>query len=488
MNTHSASPSGGVGRQRTSLPQQASLRRRASLRLCVSLPRRASLRLCASLRRWAPFRRCVSLPQRAPLRLCVSLPRRAPFGLRASCLVAAAAACSPQLEGDAGGVQPGSVRPGVEVLLTDSLALVAGRRAGLVTNHTGRNRAGVPTIDLLADHPEVELVALFSPEHGIRGSEEAGVEVESGIDDRTGLPIHSLYGDARKPTAETLTGIEVLLFDIQDVGARYYTYLSTMILAMEAAGEEGVPFVVLDRPNPIGGAAAQGNILDPAFASFVGPYPVPMRHGLTAGEFARMAVGEFGVVATLKVVPADGWTREMPFDETGVPWVPPSPNMPSVESALHYPGTCLFEGTPLSVGRGTDRAFQQVGAPWLDADELAIRLVALDVPGAVFVPARFTPSNPGDGKFGGVESHGVRVVADGPEYDPTLAALALLVETKALSGERWRWNAGHFDRLAGTDALRLALEAGASYQELADGWGDGVDAFLERRRPYLLYR
>ena len=390
--------------------------------------------------------------------------------------------------GETGAGPPDPVRPGIEVLLTDSLGLVAGRRAGLVTNHTGRDRAGTSTIDLLADHAEVELVALYSPEHGIRGLEEAGVEVDDGIDEKTGLPVHSLYGETRKPTAESLEGVQVLLFDIQDVGARYYTYLATMTLAMEAAGEQEIPFVVLDRPNPIGGDAVQGNVLDPAFASFVGPYPMPMRHGLTAGEFARMAVGEFGVIATLRVVVADGWTRAMSFDETGLPWVPPSPNMPSVESALHYPGTCLFEGTPLSVGRGTDRAFQQVGAPWLDADELAIRLAALDVPGAVFLPVRFTPSNPGDGKFGGVESNGVRLVADGPEYDPTRAALAVLAETKAMSGERWSWRESHFDRLAGTNALRLALEAGASYPELADRWGDGLADYLERRRPYLLYR
>ena len=403
-------------------------------------------------------------------------------------LLAAAAACSPQVVGQMGAGPPDPVRPGIEVLLTDSLGLVAGRRVGLVTNHTGRDRAGTSTIDLLADHAEVELVALYSPEHGIRGLEEAGVEVDDGIDEKTGLPVHSLYGETRKPTAESLEGVQVLLFDIQDVGARYYTYLATMTLAMEAAGEQEIPFVVLDRPNPIGGDAVQGNVLDPAFASFVGPYPMPMRHGLTAGEFARMAVGEFGVVATLRVVVADGWTRAMSFDETGLPWVPPSPNMPSVESALHYPGTCLFEGTPLSVGRGTDRAFQQVGAPWLDADELAIRLAALDVPGTVFLPVRFIPSNPGDGKFGGVESNGVRLMADGPEYDPTRAALAVLAETKAMSGEHWSWRESHFDRLAGTDALRLALEAGASYPELADQWGDGMADYLERRRPYLLYR
>lgn len=414
--------------------------------------------------------------------------------------VLATAACAPA--GDANGEtaattastplpqtpQPPNVRPGIEVLLSDSLSLVRGRRAGLITNHTGRDRGGTPSIDLLADHPEVELVALFSPEHGIRGSAEAGVRVEGGVDERTGLPIHSLYGETRAPTAEMLDGIEVLLFDIQDVGTRYYTYLSTMALAMEAAGEHGIPFVVLDRPNPIGGDPAQGNIPNPDFSSFVGLYPIPMRHGLTAGEFARMAVGEFGVRVDLSVAIVDGWERMMPFADTGIPWIAPSPNMPSVESALHYPGTCLFEGTPISVGRGTDRAFQLVGASWLDGEALAARLEGLRVPDTRFIPVRFTPSSPGDGKFGGTEVGGVRLESAGPDYDPTLAALALLVEIKAMSGDQWSWRTGHFDRLAGTDGLRAALDAGAAYAELAQGWGDGLEDYLARREEYLLYR
>ena len=384
--------------------------------------------------------------------------------------------------------QPGNVRPGIEVLLSDSLSLVRGRRAGLITNHTGRDRSGTPSIDLLADHPEVELVALFSPEHGIRGSAEAGVRIEGGVDERTGLPIHSLYGEIRAPTTEMLDGIDVLLFDIQDIGTRYYTYLSTMALAMEAAGEHDIPFVVLDRPNPIGGDPVHGNILDPAFSSFVGLYPIPMRHGLTAGEFARMAVGEFGVEVDLSIAAMDGWSRTMPYDDTGIPWIAPSPNMPSVESALHYPGTCLFEGTPISVGRGTDIAFQQLGAPWLDGEALAARLNALGVPDVRFIPVRFTPSSPGDGKFGGTELGGVRLESAGPDYDPTLAALALLVEIKAMSGDQWSWRIGHFDRLAGTDALRAALDAGATYAELAEGWGDVLEDYLARRAEYLLYR
>ena len=414
-------------------------------------------------------------------------------------LTFATALCAPGSEADQGGgaaaadmpdssPPTGDVRPGIEVLLSDSLSLVRGRRVGLITNHTGRDRNGTPSIDLLAAHPEVDLVALYSPEHGIRGSTEGGISIDDGVDERTGLPIHSLYGDTRQPTDAMLEGVEVLLFDIQDVGARYYTYLSTMALAMEAAGERGISFVVLDRPNPIGGDRVQGNILDLEYSSFVGLYPIPMRHGLTAGEFARMAVGEFGVRVDLSVAVADGWRRTMPFGETGIPWIAPSPNMPSVESALHYPGTCLFEGTPISVGRGTDRAFQQVGAPWLDGEELAARLGALGVPDARFVPVRFTPESPGDGKFGGTEVGGVRVQAHGPAYDPTLAALALLVETKAMSGDHWRWRVGHFDRLAGTDALRNAVDAGVSYQVVADRWGDGLDNYAARREPYLLYR
>jgi uncharacterized protein YbbC (DUF1343 family) len=358
----------------------------------------------------------------------------------------------------------------------------------LVTNHTGIDRARVPGIDLLAEAEGVELVALFSPEHGIRGEAEGGVSIESGRDARTGLPIHSLYGETEKPTPEMLEGVEVLLFDIQDVGARYYTYISTMARAMEAAGEAGIPFVVLDRPNPISGTAVQGNVLDPAFASFVGLYPVPMRHGMTPGELARLFAGEFGIEADLHVVPVDGWTREMPFAETGLPWVPPSPNMPSVESALHYPGTCLFEGTPISVGRGTGMAFEVVGAPWLDGETLAAALRAYGIPGVRFEPIRFTPTNPGDRKFGGEEIGGVRLVALGPEYDPTLASLALLRETRRLSGDRWTWRVAHFDRLAGTDRLRSGIEAGRSLEELRAGWGEALERFRALREPYLIYR
>jgi uncharacterized protein YbbC (DUF1343 family) len=373
------------------------------------------------------------------------------------------------------------------VLLTDSLHLVQGMTVGLITNHTGIDRERVHGIDRLADNPEVELAALFSPEHGIRGEAEGGVGIQSQVDERTGLPIHSLYGETRKPLPEMLEGLDALLFDIQDVGARYYTYVSTMALAMEAAGEAGIPFIVLDRPNPIGGLAVQGAVLEPEFSTFVGLFPVPMRHGMTPAELARLYVGEFGIQADLRVVPVDGWKREMMYGDANLPWIPPSPNMPSVESALHYPGTCLFEGTNLSVGRGTSIAFQVVGAPWLDSDSLAAAMARYELPGVEIRPFRFTPRDPGDRKFPSQEVNGVRLVSVGSDYDPTLAALALLRETRRMSGDQWEWREAHFDRLAGNDRLRAGVEAGDPLDRLRAGWTEGVEAFLRLREPYLLY-
>ncbi|HET9948708.1 MAG TPA: DUF1343 domain-containing protein [Longimicrobiales bacterium] len=405
--------------------------------------------------------------------------------------VLALGACARAGEADGGAAAstgPQEVRPGLEVLLTDSLHLVAGRRAGLITNHTGIDREGRSAIDVLHEHPEVDLVAIYAPEHGIRGDLQAGIEVAEDVDPRTGLPVYSLYGDTRAPTPEMLAGVDVLLFDMQDVGARYYTYVSTMALAMEAAGEQGIPFVVLDRPNPIRGDVVQGNVLDPDFATFVGMFPVPMRHGMTPGELARLYVGEFGVEVELSVVPVEGWRRSMSFDQTGLPWVPPSPNMPALESALAYPGTCLFEGTPLSVGRGTARAFQWVGAPWLDGEALAEALSAYAIEGVRFEPATFTPVDPGDGKFPGQEVHGVRLIAESPTYDAPRAAVAMLVEARRLAGERWSWQSAHFDRLAGADALRLGLERGLGVQELTAAWAAEAEAFERLREPYLLYR
>lgn len=387
--------------------------------------------------------------------------------------------------GVAGEARP--VRPGIDVVLSDSLHLLRGRRIGLITNQTGVGRGGTSGIDLLWEHPEVELVALFSPEHGIRGDAPEGEIIEEEVDSATGLVVHSLYGETRAPTSEMLEGIDVLLFDIQDVGARYFTYVSTMALAMEAAAPEDIHFVVLDRPNPIGGVQLQGNVLQPSFSSFMGMFRIAMRHGMTPGELARMSRDAGALDVELTVVPADGWRRSMAFDDTGLPWIPPSPNMPTVRTALHYPGTCLFEGTSLSVGRGTDRPFEQVGAPWLDGPELARRLEARDLPGVRFEAVRFTPRDPTDGKHDGVEVSGVRFVARGPDYDPTMAAVAALFEARHMAGERWEWRPDHFDLLAGTDRLRIGIDEGRTVEELTADWDAQLREYRQHREPHLIY-
>lgn len=409
----------------------------------------------------------------------------------AAALALSAVACADRRPAaGAGGEQlpaPTTVRPGIEVLLSDSLHLVAGRRVGLVTNHTGIDSGGRSSIDLLAEHAQIELVALFAPEHGIRGDAQDGVLIAADVDVRTGVPIHSLYGATRQPTPTMLEGVEVLLFDMQDIGARYYTYVSTMALAMEAAGDAGIPFVVLDRPNPIRGDVVQGNVLDPAFATFVGMYPVPMRHGMTPGELARLYVGEFGIEVDLVVVPADGWSRALTFDETELPWVAPSPNMPSLESALAYPGTCLFEGTNLSVGRGTDSAFQWIGAPWLDAESVAAALNARGLAGVRFEATTFVPNSPSDAKYDGQQVPAVRVVVESTAFDAPLVAVEMLVEIHRRHADSWRW-LGTFDRLAGTDALRLGISEGRDASSLVTGWAAQAADFERLRAPYLMYR
>ncbi len=387
-----------------------------------------------------------------------------------------------------------AVRAGIDVLLSERSDLLRGMRVGLITNHTGlaglhgEREGATSTIDRLHGHPEIHLVALFGPEHGLRGEAEAGVRVAGGTDPATGLPIYSLYGETRSPPTEALDGLDALIFDIQDIGTRYYTYVWTMTLAMQAAAEHGVRFVVLDRPNPIGGELVQGNVLDPAFATFVGLYPVPMRHGLTAGELARYLNAEHGIGASLTVVPAEGWRRDQWYDDTGLAWIPPSPNMPSVESAAHYPGTCLFEGTNVSVGRGTDRAFQQIGAPWLDHEALARSLTERQLPGLRIEAVAFTPQAPGDGKFGGESVRGVRLhVTDRATYDPAVTGIALVADIHRLHPDRLTWRVSHFDRLAGTDHVRAGILAGRSVEEITAQWPAQVAEFRTRARPYLLY-
>jgi uncharacterized protein YbbC (DUF1343 family) len=378
------------------------------------------------------------------------------------------------------------VRPGIDVLLTDSLHVVRNRRIGLVTNQTGVDREGISDVTRLLA-AKVRIVALFSPEHGFRGAADPGAAVASSVDSATGLPIYSLYGRNSAPTEAMLRGIDVMVVDLQDVGARYYTYLATTIEVMLAAGRQGVPVIVLDRPNPIGGLV-QGNVLDPRFTSMVGRLVLPMRHGMTLGELARLAVADLRLTAPVMVVPVEGWERPQTLDVTRLPFVPPSPNLRSPESLFHYPGLCLFEGTNLSVGRGSDAPFEQIGAPSLDSTLILARLRQVNLPGVRFRGVSFTPHQPGDGKYADTLVTGVRLeLTDRQAYDPTRTSVHLLSIIRAIYQDHFAWIPAHFDRLAGTSALRSAIDAGTEPDRIVDGWQHEREVFVGRRRPFLLY-
>lgn len=383
--------------------------------------------------------------------------------------------------------RPGAaVEPGLEVLLSDSAHLVRNRRVGLVTNQGGVDAAGVHAVERLRS-AAVNLVALFSPEHGFRGTAAPGEAVATSRDSASGLPIYSLYGRTSAPTDSMLAGVEVLLVDLPDVGARYYTYLSTTVEVMRAAAKHRIPVILLDRPNPIGGLV-QGNVLDSAHRSFVGLLEVPMRHGMTLGELARLAQSDLAIAGQLVVVPTKGWTRTAELDETGLPFVRPSPNLATLESLFHYSGTCLFEGTNLSVGRGTDGAFRQIGAPWLDtAAVLALARVA-SLPGVSFEAVGFTPRRPGDGKYADTLVAGIRLtVTDRATYDPTIGAITLLGIIGKAQPDRFRFSPAQFDRLAGGPVLREQLSAGRSPADIALGWTRQRKTFTDRVSPFLLY-
>ena len=391
-----------------------------------------------------------------------------------------------------------AVRTGADRLVAEGFARLRGKRVGLIANHTTR----VDTThlsDLLARATGVELVALFGPEHGVRGTAEAGAEVRGGVDVRTGVPVHSLYGRTNKPTAEMLRDVDVLVFDVQDVGARFYTYISTMGLAMQAAAEAGIPFVVLDRPNPLGGEYVSGFTMEPQHESFVGLFPIPIAHGLTVGELARMIKGEAmldGLESLeLDVVPMEGWNRNMRWPETGLPWIAPSPNLPTYESALVYAGTCLFEALNASEGRGTTLPFVQLGAPYADGNSLAASLAQRGLPGASFEAISFTPQPlrgmSTDPRFRGQRLEGVRIRVENDDlYRPVEAAIHVIDAFRDQADEagvplidRKDWLA----RLSGSHALRDLLARGASPEEIIEQWEDDVARFKQLREPYLLY-
>jgi uncharacterized protein YbbC (DUF1343 family) len=378
------------------------------------------------------------------------------------------------------------VRPGVEVFLADVPAALRGKRVGLITNHTGIDRARTSEIDLIARHPHLRLVALLAAEHGIRGDAEAGVHIGDDVDARTGVPIYSLYqAEDRGPTPEMLRDVDVLVYDLQEVGGRTWTYVSTMALAMQAAARTGIPFVVLDRPNPIGGEIVEGALLDPRFKSFVGMYPIPARHGMTVGELATLFNRQHDIGAELIVARVANWRRGQWFDETGLPWVNPSPNLRSLAALTSYPGSVYFEGTNLSEGRGTDRPFEQIGAPWLDAPRVTETMNAMRIPGirfeAITMPVLRTA-----GKFPGQTLPAIRfVVTDRQAYRPVRTSLLLIDAIRRQHPRDFAWTRT-IDRLTGSDRVRLAIE-GDSLPALLEAWDREATAFAESRKPFLLY-
>ncbi len=386
-----------------------------------------------------------------------------------------------------------AVLSGLDELLADPRRL-RGQRLGLIVNPSAVSSRLEHAALALTSHPGLKVTALFGPEHGVWADAQDLVEVDDSRDPRTGLPVFSLYGRTRVPSAEMLAGVDTLVYDVQDVGSRYYTFVYTMLHALEGCARHGRRLVVLDRPNPLGGVTVDGNVLAPAFRSFVGLHPLAVRHGLTAGELALMFRAELKLDVELEVVRMRGWRREMLFEDTGLPWVPPSPNMPTPDTALVYPGGCLVEGTNLSEGRGTTRPFEMVGAPWLDPWRLAADLERERLPGARFRPLFFRPTfhkHAGE-PCGGVQVH----LTDRRRFPAFLAYLLLIHHARRQDPRAFAWRQPPYeyelvklpiDILCGGEAARRAIEAGRSPRRLLPGWKAQLQRFRARRRPYLLY-
>ena len=404
------------------------------------------------------------------------------------------------------------VKPGVEVLFEKHLDLIRGKRIGLITNPTGVDSHLDNIIERFRNTPGVKLVALYGPEHGVRGNAQAGEYVPFYFDEHFKLPGFSLYGQTHKPPADMMTNIDeymrsfdtqhtgkqvetgmiqsvdVMVFDLQDVGTRVYTYIATMAYAMQACAEAGIPFIVLDRPNPINGVAMEGPILEfPKYSSFIGLYPIPLRHGLTAGELAQLFNARFlPKKVNLTVVPMENWTRSEWFDETSLPWVLPSPNLPTPDSAMVYPGQVILEGTDLSEGRGTTKPFEMFGAPWIDGFVLAKKLNELNLPGVKFREVWFTPTF---SKFSGQQCGGCQIhVTDREVFKPIATTLSILSVVKSLCGDKLEFHAEYFDKVLGTSSVREALEHGEPVDKIVAGFKPGLDGFAKLRAPFLIYR
>ncbi|MBL8816597.1 MAG: DUF1343 domain-containing protein [Planctomyces sp.] len=398
------------------------------------------------------------------------------------CTIAAAAITGPRTSAGQPDTHLAEVQNGIDVLERDRFAQLSGRKIGLITNQTGLSRSGKTTIQLLHDAPNVELVALFSPEHGIEGKLDVS-KISDGLDTATGLKIFSLYGETRRPTAESLTGLDTLVFDIQDIGCRFYTYVSTMGHAMQAAAENKVRFVVLDRVNPIGGIQVSGPVLDEGTQSFVGFHTIPVRHGMTIGEIAMMLKEEMDIPVELEVIRMEGWSRGQWFDATGLTWINPSPNMRNLNQALLYPGIGLVEMTNLSVGRGTDTPFELVGAPWIVPAELASELNAGSLSGVRFVPVWFQPES---SKFQGERCGGVQIlITDREGVEPVMIGLHLMIALRKLYGDSWETK--NLNRLLNSAKVLEAALNRRDPKEIELLWFAELDEFSQRRKKFLLY-
>jgi uncharacterized protein YbbC (DUF1343 family) len=385
-----------------------------------------------------------------------------------------------------------AVVPGLEVLLRDSAHLVRGRRVGFLTNQTAVTSAGESGIDLLHASPDVNLVALYGPEHGLRGGIEGGVRIASGIDERTGVPVHSLYGQVQRPTPAMLRGVDVLLFDMQDIGARPYTFVWTMAMAMEAAAAQRIPFIVLDRPNPITDRM-EGPLMEMAMRTVAQPitgyFPVPLRHGMTVGEIARYINAEYSIGADLTVIPAAGWHAGQWFDETGLPWLDPSPNIRSLEAALTYAGLVLFEATPLTVGRGTAAPFSVVGAPWLDPGRLLQRMRNYEIPGVAFDTVRIVPQGEGWVPFRGEMVRAVRMrVTDRDIFQPVWMTLVMMHEIRNQHPGEFRVLNEGMTQMLGSRWARQAFDRGEDPRVIWQRWQTELDGWEQVRARYALYR
>jgi uncharacterized protein YbbC (DUF1343 family)/CubicO group peptidase (beta-lactamase class C family) len=377
--------------------------------------------------------------------------------------------------------KPAGVLNGIDVLERDGFRQLKGRRVGLVTNHTGVDRDGRSTIDLLHKAEGVKLIALFSPEHGIRGAVDR--PVADSKDDKTGLPIYSLYGKRKRPTKEQLEGIDTLVYDIQDIGCRFYTYLTTLGYVLETAAEHKLKVVVLDRPNPIGGLAVEGPVLDKKLESFVGYHAIPVRHGMTLGELAHLFNKERKISAELEVIAVEGWRRTDLFDRAGLVWINPSPNMRTLAAALLYPGIGLLETTNVSVGRGTDRPFEVLGAPWLDGRRLAESLAGAHLPGVRFVPTRFTPAS---SVHAGKECGGVQIfIDDWKQFQSLPVGLTIACHLRKLYPEEWQVK--RYGVLLAHPPTLEALQRSDSPEQIVQSWQQELEQFQKVRKEYLLY-